>query len=303
MNPALSPDRDRDPDADRDRDRDRDPDAYRDPDADRDPDRDPDRDRDRDRDRDADRDPDPDPVAPPRPPAAHANFHPMSDDENDGSAFGEVQAPTALGFVTVALPMAGGAACIAVLARGMAAVMAVGGQCADNAMYAGAVPCPKGTGLFMPLSIFVGLGLVGLYVVRANAEKAPNFALLFWPALFWTLGWNFFAYGGWALGVMFAVMGGAPVVSLLATSFPGLGAFGQRAVLGPLRNLGRKVVEPSREWATKESSAEGAAVATAAGQPLFRGDAAAFRVWLAGQAGAAVLGFAGGRAFVAWLSR
>lgn len=242
----------------------------------------------------------------------------MASDDESGPVFGEVQPPTALGLLTVLVPMGCASACIAVLSRGMAAVMDIGGRCADNAMFAGAPHCPKGTGWMMPVSIFLGLALVGAYATRATVEKAPNLFTLFWTALFWALGWNFFAFrqrGDASLVVMaamFLAMGAPPLLRIVAAAFPALEPWTARVILRRLRTLGRMAVEPSAKWGEEEGAAadvglvagsDDGSQARATGRKLFTGDASAFGLWLAGQAAASVLGVYGGIAFFDWASR
>lgn len=240
----------------------------------------------------------------------------MADGKDQGPPLGEVTAPTGLGVLTVVLPLAGACACIAILSHGMVAVMNVGGRCVDNGMYAGAVHCPKGAGWTMPASIFLGLALVGLYAMRANAEKAPNFYLLFWTALFWSLGWNFFAFHDRGdaslpvLGVMFVGMGAAPLFHLASIAFPGLGPWSKRTFARPAAALGRMATEPSSEWGKGEAGAEstdGAArpddAPATARRRLYSGKPSALWPWIVLQAAASVIGVYGGIAFFDWVSR
>ena len=211
-----------------------------------------------------------------------------------------------MGLLTVLLPLAGGAACIAMLSRGMVAVMNVGGRCADNAMYAGAVACPKHTGLIMPLSIYAGLALVGLYAVRVNAEQGLNLTLWFWTALFWAMGWNFFAFrsrGDWSLILlvaMFGAMGAAPLLGMLNAAFPQLAGRFRRGVAARVAKLERMAVEPSSQWAAevRQAAPQGTEAGSAdPGVPapgLCAGNRSAILGWLAGQLAAAVLGAYGG---------
>jgi hypothetical protein len=124
----------------------------------------------------------------------------------------------------VGLVVLAGATTAAYLA--MRDVMAIGGSCASGGPYEVATPCPKGTGLLMVggiLGWFVGAGLtaVGGWQLRG---AYGSLALLAWPALFLSLGWNFVDFGldpagggdtdGGLLscGVLFFLMGGVPLV-------------------------------------------------------------------------------------------
>lgn len=127
-------------------------------------------------------------------------------------------------FVGVALVTA----CLTVLFLCMRAVMDVGGACGSGGPYVIAVECPSGIGWLMPLSIFGGLASVGWLVFWNAGLPGPKVAMLVWSALFLSLGWNFWEYGldppgdggtevGWIIcGVVFALMGGAPLLGLLS---------------------------------------------------------------------------------------
>jgi hypothetical protein len=105
-------------------------------------------------------------------------------------------------------------------------VMAIGGSCASGGPYEIATPCPKGTGALMVGGIFgwfIGAGLAGV----AGSQLPGGYgslALLGWPALFLSLGWNFLDFGldpadgsgtdGSLVfcGVLFFLMGGVPLL-------------------------------------------------------------------------------------------
>jgi hypothetical protein len=122
-------------------------------------------------------------------------------------------------------------ACLTVLFLGMRSVMEIGGFCASGGPYVIEDPCPKGAAWMMPVSIIVGLVALGIHVMASLQLPGPRFALLAWPALFLSLGWNFWEYGldpgaengggtavGWIVcGVVFVLMGGVPLVLLLAS--------------------------------------------------------------------------------------
>src|SRR3712207_848889 len=111
----------------------------------------------------------------------------------------------------------------------MRAVMDVGGACAEGGPYEIAQPCPDGVPLMMVGGILGGLVCVGLFMwfaARLGGGYA-TIAAFAWPALFLSLGWNFFEYGlgppgegeglvwGWLVcaGVFF-LMGGLPLLGL-----------------------------------------------------------------------------------------
>ncbi len=148
------------------------------------------------------------------------------------------------GAVVLALGVAAGAAAITVLSRLMRSVTAVGGSCADGGPYVSAQPCPDGTGAAIGvLFLLVPLFLAGTWW-GARRAGAPNPVLLGWPALFLTLGWNFLddglsppagaegiAVGYVVCGVVFVLMGAAPLLLLLSAWRAGRGA--RRAQAGP----------------------------------------------------------------------
>ena len=115
--------------------------------------------------------------------------------------------------------------CLTVLFLCSRAVMEIGGSCASGGPYVIEDPCPQGVGWMLPLSIFAGLASVVLYIVGEFGLPGPSWAVLAWPALFLSLGWNFWEYGlrsgqgsnvGFVVcGVLFVLMGGAPLVAVL----------------------------------------------------------------------------------------
>ena len=129
-------------------------------------------------------------------------------------------------LIGIVVGLAGLCAALTMLFWSMRAVMEIGGSCASgNVPYETTRPCPQGTGWMMTSSIFGGLFMLGLYAV--SAAGGPSLLPLAWPALFLSLGWNFFEYGvdppfgsgvapGWLVcGVLFALMGGLPLLLLL----------------------------------------------------------------------------------------
>jgi hypothetical protein len=79
-------------------------------------------------------------------------------------------------------------------------------------------PCPGSVAGLLPGAIWGGLIFTGLYVLVAAKYKVPSLVSLAWPALFLSLGYNFFDYGihgqsGFVVcGVVFVLMGAVPLV-------------------------------------------------------------------------------------------
>jgi hypothetical protein len=131
---------------------------------------------------------------------------------------------TATSSIGVFVSLAGVAMAMTWLFLGMRAVMKVGGFCAEGGPYQIATPCPKGIPLVMMAAIWGGLIFAGIYAFQAIRSGVPSFIGFLWPALFLSLGWNFFEYGfnppegsgvqlGWVIpGVLFALMGGIPLL-------------------------------------------------------------------------------------------
>lgn len=125
--------------------------------------------------------------------------------------------------------MAGASAALTVLFLSMRAVMRVGGFCAEGGPYVIETPCPKAVAGLLIGSIWIGLICLGVYVWETFRLGGPNLAGLAWPALFLSLGYNFFEFGlrppegqglvwGWLIcGIVFVLMGGVPLVAVLAT--------------------------------------------------------------------------------------
>ena len=119
--------------------------------------------------------------------------------------------------------------CLTMLYEAMRSVMAVGGACASGGAYQINTPCPKGVGWVIPVSIFGMLGSVALGFFGVFDTGGPKPYAFAWSALFLALGWNFLDYGfdapgggtsaGWLVcGFIFVLMGGAPLLFLLAPS-------------------------------------------------------------------------------------
>ena len=92
-------------------------------------------------------------------------------------------------FVT----LLGVAAGVTVVFLVMRVLMKTGGSCASGGPYVSTRPCPDVVWL-MPVGIVAGAILALVYFLKKPA-RAPSFASLFWPALFLSLGWNFFEFG------------------------------------------------------------------------------------------------------------
>jgi hypothetical protein len=147
--------------------------------------------------------------------------------------------PPWLAIIGFLIGMAGIAAAITVAFMGMRSVLDVGGQCASGGPYVIAVQCPDGTWT-LPLAIFGGLGFAFL-AVAGGSKVGGIYGLLpglAWVGLFCGLGFNFLQWGiappvdpadqaggpgliFVLLGIMFEVMGIAPVVTTLWSRRPG----------------------------------------------------------------------------------
>lgn len=124
--------------------------------------------------------------------------------------------------VTASLAVVSGA--ITIMFLSMRAVMDIGGFCAEGGPFVIEHHCPEGIPVLMLGSIWIGLGAAAYYFFAASRHGALNLGGLFWPALFLSLGWNFFEYGidppfdgglawGWIVpGILFVIMGGVPLL-------------------------------------------------------------------------------------------
>ena len=132
--------------------------------------------------------------------------------------------------VNTFIGVAGVVMCLTGLFSCMRAVMEMGGTCASGGPYVVARPCPSGVGWMTPVSIFAGLAFLGWLVAWNIGMPGPKWVLLAWPALFLSLGYNFWDYGldapgdqgaeaGWIVcGVLFVLMGGLPLLALKSKS-------------------------------------------------------------------------------------
>jgi hypothetical protein len=126
----------------------------------------------------------------------------------------------AIGAVLIVVTAGGVVAALTSLFLGMRSVMDIGGTCGSGGPYEIAHPCPGGVAGLLPAAIWGGLIFTGLYVLVCAKFKVPSLVSLIWPALFLSLGYNFFDYGvrggvnaGWIIcGVIFALMGAVPLV-------------------------------------------------------------------------------------------
>jgi hypothetical protein len=127
----------------------------------------------------------------------------------------------------VFITLAGVTAGITLLFLGMRSVMEIGGVCAEGGPYVPRQPCPDGVPGMIVGGIWGGLIFLGLYLWSTSRAGAPTLAAFAWPALFLSLGWNFFEFGfnppgdvglawSWLIcGVLFVLMGGFPLFGLL----------------------------------------------------------------------------------------
>jgi hypothetical protein len=128
-----------------------------------------------------------------------------------------------------AVGVAGLALCLTLIFLSMRAVMDIGGYCAEGGPYVIETHCPDGVPLLLVGGIFGLFGFGGLMVWKGAVLGDPYSWLvaLAWPVLFLSLGWNFLQYAlstpkeegivwGWLIpGVLFVIMGAAPVLAVL----------------------------------------------------------------------------------------
>ena len=142
---------------------------------------------------------------------------------------------TIKGTIFVFLTLAAFVVALTWLFLGMRAVMEIGGACAEGGPFVPVRPCPNGVPVVMIGGIWGGLISLGLYIWQASKHRVPSLALLAWPALFLSLGWNFLEFGldppgpgggvewGWLVcAIVFGLMGGLP---LLAVAWPTINNF------------------------------------------------------------------------------
>lgn len=149
--------------------------------------------------------------------------------------------------------------CFALLYMGSTIVMGLGGYCASGGPYVIETECPDAVAVTVPLSIFGGLAAValGVYFTRGFGVPLVSWA---WPILFVGLGAAFLISsvqpGGITfliIGLLFVVMGGAPLVLEFRSSV-------QALFLGTTNVAGAKFEQNGRasylrlgRWDTSES--------------------------------------------------
>lgn len=138
-----------------------------------------------------------------------------------------------------------------ILFLSMRAVLAIGGYCAEGGPYVIETHCPGNTEVLLPVSIYVGLAAVALSAFVARGLGA-SLILLAWPILFIGLSIGFLESAltprapepmGIALGVMFFVMGAAPLVAWMRQ--PGNAS---AAIAGTCRSDGTIVGSVTFDW-------------------------------------------------------
>ena len=122
---------------------------------------------------------------------------------------------TARGSIFLLITVGLATAAITVLFMSMRSVMDIGGSCGSIESERA---CPGNVAGLLPGAIWGGLIFTGLYVLVAMKYKIPSIVSLAWPALFLSLGYNFFDYGvhgqsGFVVcGIVFVLMGGVPLL-------------------------------------------------------------------------------------------
>ena len=175
--------------------------------------------------------------------------------------------------VTILLGLTGTAAGLTMLFIGMRSVMDIGGACASgNQPFVIDNPCPAGAVLLTIGGAWLGIISAFVYVGSSLGTGIPGFAGFLWPALFLSLGWNFFEYAfdppfggglawGWLIcGIVFAVMGGVPLWVVLTAgrrdrpSHPGVDA-----LLGPpgIKTAAR-IIRPNQDLLSRLSALDAA---------------------------------------------
>lgn len=128
-----------------------------------------------------------------------------------------------------AVGVAGLAMCLTLIFLSMRAVMDIGGFCAEGGPYVIETHCPDGVPLLLVGGILGLFGFGGLMVWKGVVlgDPYPWLVALAWPVLFLSLGWNFLQFAlsapkeegiiwGWLIpGVLFVIMGGAPLLAAL----------------------------------------------------------------------------------------
>jgi len=136
--------------------------------------------------------------------------------------------------IFIGLSLAGVACALTMVYLSMRSVMDVGGFCAEGGPFEIETHCPQGVPGVMIGGLWGGIILAGVYVWQTFRHKVPSFTGLLWPALFLSLGWNFLEYAfnppgagggvvwGWLIcGILFALMGGLPLIVMLPATIHG----------------------------------------------------------------------------------
>jgi hypothetical protein len=162
--------------------------------------------------------------------------------------------------------------CLTLVFQSMRAVMDVGGACASGGAYEIRQQCPKGVAWVMPVGIF-GMFFAGIFTfMGVFSEGGPRPYVFAWSALFLALGWNFLEYGfdapgggtsvGWIIcGVVFVLMGGAPLLALLSPKAA------RWALWGPNTQRADDYLHPYKPPPIRKSKTEPAAEPTPAPTP------------------------------------
>jgi hypothetical protein len=198
--------------------------------------------------------------------------------KRSSTAEGGGGAHTLVATFWVVLSLAGVACALTLVFLAMRSVMDVGGFCADGGPYEISQHCPQGVPGVMVGSIWGGLIIALVYIVVVLKNHLPNFSALLWPALFLSLGWNFFEFafnppgmssgivGGWLVcGVLFGLMGGIPLLALLPSLV-------REFVHGPQARPGWHVGFPTRHVARAAGRLTGSTPATGLVEELERLD-------------------------------
>ncbi len=150
----------------------------------------------------------------------------------------------------VALSAAAVACGVTLLYLGMRSVMEIGGACAEGGPFVPVRPCPDGAPGAIVGGLWMGLIFAAVYVWQAFRNGIPNFAGFLWPALFLSLGYNFFDFGldppgggglvwGWLVcGIVFVLMGGLPLLFVIPATV--------RAMKGKAPDVGSFAGSPMR---------------------------------------------------------
>jgi hypothetical protein len=155
----------------------------------------------------------------------------------------------------------------ALLYAGSATVMGLGGFCASGGPYVIETQCPEAVVAFVPLSIFGGLAAVAIGAVFAQGFGTPLVSWA-WPVLFVGLGAAFLISstvpGGITfliIGVVFVIMGGAPLVLEFRAS-------PQRLFLGATNAADRRFIESGKaRWSPTQMMNVGAGESSEPSEP------------------------------------